>query len=65
MMEKGIWQEIRSCNNDLSDTRVSCYLTPGCQHVQHPGVGMYETRVSYNLILLSGIDAKLCCFSSV
>ena len=32
----------------LSDTRVSLVLTPGCQHYQHPGVGMPETRVLDN-----------------
>jgi len=42
----------------MSDTRVSVCLTPGCQHVQHPGVGVHETRVSYNLILPNEINLK-------
>ena len=49
---------MRRCIAKLSDTRVSLVLTPGCQHYQHPGVGMYETRVSDNLVLLTKIKVK-------
>ena len=49
--EKMIEKKKRYCKNKLYDTRGSCCLTPGCQHVQHPGVGVHETRVSYNLSL--------------
>ena len=49
----------------LHDIRVSIRLTPGSHATQHPGVRYAETRVSYKLILLSGIDAKLYYSSSV
>jgi len=47
------------CKRLQVDTRVSVCLTPGCQHTQHPGVGMSETRVSDNLVLLTKIKVKL------
>jgi len=31
----------------MYDTRVSAHPTPGSQYVRHPGVGMFNTRVSY------------------
>ena len=33
-------------------------LTPGARTIWHLGVSMFNTRVSYNLILLNGIGAK-------